>query len=400
MDPSSYFSRRYLLKVLLSLCSKSLSSVGGYEYDFVAVPISDRYLCSICMKVLRDARLTECCGQHYCNSCLTSWLNSLRGKETCPHCRKANFQHILNREKVRDIKQLQIRCIHSKEGCTWVGELETLKRHLESDSGCGHVEVTCPYYPDKKKKKKASRYSPFPEFKKAFCQNVKRKDLPGHKQECIYRPYKCEHCGKWDTYAAIAFGRNCHYETCPEYPLTCPNVCGATDVKRKAVPDHCKTCPLEPVDCPFKQAGCSVKTPRTDIQSHMAKETQKHMLLLLTQNQELSCNNRKLTRKVDDLTKSNRGLGRRVDELECSDERLQKQVQLLQKGTDVLENRVDKLWDFTDDLNDNFDDLESRVDKLQEYTDDLNDHSDDLQYKVDSLECRTGRLERSKTRRN
>ena len=61
---------------------------------------------------------------------------------------------------------------------------------------------------------------------------------------------------------------------------------------------------------------------------------------------------------------------------------------------------MDKLWDFTDDLNDNFDDLESRVDKLQEYTDDLNDHSDDLQYKVDSLECRTGRLERSKTRRN
>ena len=70
----------------IKFCSES----GGYDHDFVDT-IAPKYLCNICMKVLRDPRLTECCGQHYCDFCLKKWLVS---NKTCPHCRKKDFQSI------------------------------------------------------------------------------------------------------------------------------------------------------------------------------------------------------------------------------------------------------------------------------------------------------------------
>ena len=107
---------------------------GGYEYDFVDL-VPERYQCSICTKVLRDARLTECCGQHFCDSCLTNWL---KRQKTCPHCRKFRFQSMINKERIRDIKELRIRCTNREEGCDWVGEMGVLEDHLMSDEGCGY----------------------------------------------------------------------------------------------------------------------------------------------------------------------------------------------------------------------------------------------------------------------
>ena len=92
------------------------------------------------MKVLRDARLSECCGQHYCDSCLKKWLGVDR---SCPQCRKKVFQSILNKAMIREIKEFKVRCTHKEKGCKWVGELGALKDHLESDNGCGYVMVTC-----------------------------------------------------------------------------------------------------------------------------------------------------------------------------------------------------------------------------------------------------------------
>ena len=92
------------------------------------------------MKVLRDARLTECCGQHYCDSCLRKWLEK---NKTCPQCRKKDFQNMLNREKIREINEFKVRCTNKEKGCKWVGELGALKHHLESDNGCDYVMVIC-----------------------------------------------------------------------------------------------------------------------------------------------------------------------------------------------------------------------------------------------------------------
>ena len=248
-----------------------------------------RFLCIICMKVLKDARLTECCGQNFCDSCLTHWL-SMRKQKTCPHCQRGNVVHILNKERSREVNELRIRCIHHKEGCGWVGELAALKRHLKSENGCDYVEVTCPY---------SSR----------SCDKTRRKDLKTHMNECKHRPYKCEHCNHQGTYQAITvgtsakymgwwdFSRRSHYDICPEYPLPCPNKCDVKKIKRKDMNGHHKSCPLEPLACPFKDAGCTVRIARKDMDSHMERNTQQHILKLFLSHQELKA-------RVEQLEKS------------------------------------------------------------------------------------------------
>ena len=115
--------------------------------------------------------------------------------------------------------------------------------------------------------------------------------------KCKYRPYKCEHCDHEDTYQAITvgtkykgwslFGTRSHYDECPEYPLPCPNKCGAKNIKRKDMAGHRESCPLEPLDCPFKDAGCTESIARKDMDSHMERNTQQHILKLFHSHQEL-----------------------------------------------------------------------------------------------------------------
>ena len=283
--------------VTVSICRRTQPAAGGYEYEFLDDPMPQKFLCIICMKVLKDARLTECCGQNFCDSCLTHWLSTRKRKKTCPHCQQDHVVHILNKERIREVNELRIRCTHHKAGCGWVGELAALKRHIESENGCGYVEVTCPY---------ANKYS------RKSCDKTRRKDLKTHMIECKYRPYKCEHCDHQDTYQAITdgikpisllFSYDCrsHYDKCPEYPLPCPNKCGTENIKRKDMDGHRKSCPLERLDCPFKDAGCNEKIVRKDMDRHMERNTQQHILKLFHSHQELVKSNRELEARVEQL---------------------------------------------------------------------------------------------------
>ena len=183
-----------------------------------------------------------------------------------------------NKAIIRKVNELKIRCTNHREGCGWVGELGRLKSHLDSDKGCGYVEVTC--------------------TNKGCGERVSRKDLQTHlKEKCYYRPYECEYCGHKDTYTAIT-GRQknpeCldhspgsplakkarytdHYSECPEYPLACPNRCDVTGIRCRAMPDHHSSCPLEPLNCPFKDAGCNEKIARNDMEDHMTAGQEKHI---------------------------------------------------------------------------------------------------------------------------
>ena len=265
---------------------------GGYDYKFVDTTPSD-YICSICMKVLRDTHLTACCGQHFCASCLTHWLSTRQRRKTCPHCRQKDFHHITDKKVIRKVKEFKIRCTNHKEGCGWVGELGGLKSHLDSDKGCRYVEVTC--------------------TNRRCRERVSRKDLQTHLQEkCYYRPYECEHCGHKDTYRAITEGayswKSSHYSECPEYPLVCPNRCGVTSIRRRAMPDHHSSCPLEPLDCPFKDAGCTEKIARKDMEDHMTANQQKHMLLIFQllqrSNERYQELKQLMSREIDSLEES------------------------------------------------------------------------------------------------
>ena len=240
---------------------------GGYDFSFTK-PVPDRFHCNICTKVLHDPHLTVCCGQHICESCLKHWFK--KQKRTCPYCHQENFNHILNKVLKRNIDDLEIRCTKQGLGCRWVGELITLQTHLDSDKGCGYVEVQC---------------------SNKCGAKMKRKELKVHlEQQCplrkIQRPLckiQCQFCHYEDTYQTIT---SKHYDECPHYLLPCPNKCGTTGIRRADMDYHRSRCELEPVECPFREAGCKVNVVRKEFYSHMSRNQQNHLLVLLGAYQE------------------------------------------------------------------------------------------------------------------
>ena len=325
-------NRRITSCAALASCSES----GGYDYEFVDI-IADKYRCNICTKVLKDARLTECCGQHYCDSCLTQWLEKQGGGKTCPHCREEDFKSIKNKEKIREIDEFRVRCIHGRKGCDWMGKLEAIKRHLES---CHFVEVKCTNYGYSRPSLQPLLY--YESSQKCYCRGtnpvelvsedgnrkecdaaIERRYLAHHQRNvCKYRQYKCEHCGLTDTYDAIAGtgeilwkkekpsgrSRGNHYNECGCYPLECPNKCGEKNIKRVQIETHRKTCPLELLDCPFKGVGCDKKMPRKDLAVHTQTRMEAHLLMVVRSHEELA-------RKHEDLVNKNKELTNKIEEL-------------------------------------------------------------------------------------
>ncbi len=67
-----------------------------------------------------------------------------------------------------------------------------------------------------------------------------------------------------------------HTDTCPCYPLACPQACGA-EILRKDLTAHQGVCPLEPVACPFSDISCKVKVPRQYLDKHIRSNMFQHM---------------------------------------------------------------------------------------------------------------------------
>ena len=272
-----------------------MASTGGYDYDFAA-EVPSKYICTICSEVLREARLTECCGQHYCDSCLKKWL-AQNAQKTCPQCRQKDFQSVLNKEKIREVNELQVYCRNKKDGCGWVGELSAVEEHV--DKKCGYTLVSCP-------NECMMNISNAKTFRRQ------------HLLKCRCRPYTCEYCGHKDRYDIITGNlapwkmyptfNKFHYDECANYPLDCPNKCGAAKIKRKDMGTHRDSCELEPIDCPFSHVGCT-KIRRRDIDSHCRDSMQNHLLLLAKslkelaqKNEELAQKNEELSREIEEIT--------------------------------------------------------------------------------------------------
>ena len=252
----------------------------------------------------REPHLTVCCGQHFCESCLKNWFKK-QGKKSCPHCREEkDFTHVPNKERKREINELKIHCTHRGEGCQWIGELGNLRTHLGPEGGCGYVEVKCPNDCLISGKEKGWWNLG------GTTVHIKRKDLPEHlNNKCPLRSYRCEHCGYRNCFKNITGKyydntRSSHYDKCPEYPLKCPNVCGAKAIKRKVMSAHRDKCPLEPMECPFMEVGCETNLVRRDFDDHMTTQTQQHLLLTFQKMKALSTTCETLSKRCDELEKA------------------------------------------------------------------------------------------------
>lgn len=249
------------MEKLSSVQTFPLPLSGGYDYEFIEEPTEDMK-CSVCLSVLRDPHLTSCCGNHFCQSCITR----IKGDgNPCPLCQERDFTTMLNKSVSRKIKDLTICCPNKSQGCEWTGVLRNIESHLDQENGCEYVVVECTQCNES--------------FTRIALVNH-------HHQDCPYRPYACDYCGHKDTMKEITEN---HWPVCDEYPVCCPNECKNESLKRKDLDTHVqKNCPLQRVSCTFLFAGCGAEIVRQDLSVHMMEQQSVHLSLLATYFQQLA----------------------------------------------------------------------------------------------------------------
>ena len=99
---------------------------GGYDCEFVErPPASLQTECTICLLVLREPYLTDCCGHNFCRICIATVRSE--GK-ACPLCNEAGFTTFPNKGLERNLKELEVRS--GAETKDWNGEFRNLNDHI------------------------------------------------------------------------------------------------------------------------------------------------------------------------------------------------------------------------------------------------------------------------------
>ena len=244
-----------------------------YETDFVERPLTElQSECSICLKTLREPRLTDCCGHSFCAACINGVER--RGKP-CPLCNKPGFTTVANLRLKRDLNESRVYCPHRHIGCEWIGTLGKRDEHLNSDpqpehrlEGCQFAVIECLH------------------CKEGICRN----EIAGHQLErCPQRPYTCECCLEYNsTFEDVVHS---HPAECKCFLLPCPNKCTSSEsgIQRQYLDQHVKNeCLLTVVQCELHHAGCEVTLPRKDMTDHMNEDSIAHISLLAAGNHRLS----------------------------------------------------------------------------------------------------------------
>ncbi|XP_065916577.1 TNF receptor-associated factor 4-like [Dysidea avara] len=243
------------------------ASRGGYDYQLVETP-PDMYLCKICHHLSREPYLSVCCGHTFCKTCIEEppapaklspalfaglGIKKLKPAErfhfenitACPMCRTKPFLACPNKQNERAIKSLHIYCTYKEKGCEWQGEVNDIDKHLQNSTGCKFESVSC---------------------SNQCGKEFERRHLPDHAQACPQRKVDCQYCSITGEHQFI---ESEHKETCPKFPLPCPNNCSVIDISREDMENHRNTCPLEDVECPNH---CSTVLQRQNLISHVETE--------------------------------------------------------------------------------------------------------------------------------
>ena len=218
-------------------------------------PVSEELKCALCRHIARDPHLTSCCGEHFCQVCITPVLED---KKPCPSCEQTDFTVLLDKRDQKKILALEVRCTMKDQGCEWTGKLEGLEAHLDVNTGdCEYVDVECTNKCD---------------------QPVEKRNLPAHLTNfCSKREFTCQYCNFKATYEVVS---NDHWPQCSFYPVPCPNACGIQAIEQGDLEAHLLQCPLEEAECDFNHAGCNTKLPRQDLERHMEESIHKHMAFI------------------------------------------------------------------------------------------------------------------------
>ena len=224
-------------KEQLILVQTGKGKFGGYKQDLLVNTLNELeieiYVCTQCKGVMR-------------NACQV-------GEEQIPNCETCvgEKETILPTMKARQkIPQLKANCPLATRGCQWNSTLSEVDTHLDV---CQEFLVKCNY----------------------DCGIIlKRCELNNHySNECLNREISCEHCLNKTVYRDL----NRHYEECLDFPLLCPNSCGA-NLSRKQTDSHIETdCPNTIVKCRYERFGCKEVIKRCEMEEHTKTNEIKHL---------------------------------------------------------------------------------------------------------------------------
>lgn len=159
---------------------RQLQLQGGYECIFVEDPPKHLQTeCSVCLCILREPCLVDCCGNRFCRTCIEPIQSQ---HKPCPLCSVPFTTSVVDKQLQRTLGSLQVFCSHKEAGCDWVGELGSLPQHLNVNcednvsarlNGCKFAQLNCMH-----------------------CEKpLRRQDITRHEaDQCLERPYSCDYC--------------------------------------------------------------------------------------------------------------------------------------------------------------------------------------------------------------
>lgn len=232
----------------------------GYDCRFVETIHAElQTKCPVCLCVLRDPHMVDCCGYSYCHMCIKKVQESER---PCPLC-NSPFTSYPDKRLCRSLKGMKVFCTHVERGCSWQGDLGMLDEHLNIDPssdgksiGCAYTRVRCDY-----------------------CRAwLERRDVLHHQSDdCLQRPYSCDYCYEYQSSCENV--RVDHWLVCSCRPVSCPNECGIYP-ERKNLKTHLgNDCPLALLECQFAGVGCKEVFVRKNMHTHLVEGVVAHLSL-------------------------------------------------------------------------------------------------------------------------
>ena len=268
----------------------------------LVVPTKE-FECPVCLGLMRDPVLNNCCGQHFCADCIAKVTNA---QGPCPLCNQKKFEIFPNKHFERNLKNLQASCSQQPDGCPWEGTVGEFAGHYRQ---CDYVHVAC---------------------SNECGVSVKRKLLDYHRgNECPLRKSACEHCGLEGSHQFVT---GVHRTGCPNLPVQCPNGCNSS-VPRTEIPAHLSECSHQSVRCSFQQVGCVDEFRRSELGAHMQEHVTKHVSLVCYSFRTFQDS---LLAKVEEKD-------RHIAELEIRISESDKQITELERRTSEKDKRIETL---------------------------------------------------------
>ena len=238
---------------------------GGYKQNMSVIPLDETqiefYVCTKCKGIMRNACQL---GKQQILFC-----------ETCVGDEKDYRPMMKARQKIPELK---VNCPLVTRGCIWNATLSEVEAHLDECQkfngkcklGCGVILKRCEH--------------------EDHCSN-----------ECLNRIVSCEHCQANKAYRDLKQ----HHKVCLEFPLLCPNNCGA-NLTRKQTDPHIETdCPNAIVKCRYERFGCREVVRRCEMDNHNKTNEIKHLemgtFFAADEIGQLKETNSRLTERIEQL---------------------------------------------------------------------------------------------------